>query len=98
MSIQRDAELINLMNYLQEEFQDFPRVRIRIRQLSTTVRSPDLEQDYDPEANDLHRARGVVVSVDSREYFFPIDWAAGRNRSALEETVQEIREFIQTPF
>lgn len=98
MSLESDAELLNLLNYLQEEFQGFPRVRIRVRQLATTTRSLDLEQDYDPEANDLHRARGVQVNAESREYFFPIEWAKGRSRSSVDKVVQEIKEFLGSPF
>jgi hypothetical protein len=96
MDIKSEAELLNLMNYLQEEFQNYPNVRIRIRQLATTQRSPDLVQDYDPESNDLHRARGVLVNAGSRQYFFPIEWAGGRNRSALDQSIQEVRDFLES--
>jgi hypothetical protein len=94
MSIERDAELLNLFNYLKEEFQSFPEVRIRIRQLATTQKSPDLEQDYDPETNNLHRARGITLHAGSREYFFPIEWASGRNRSFVDKEIQAIRNFL----
>jgi hypothetical protein len=98
MSLKSDAELLNLLNYLEEEFQGIPGVRARIRQLATTTRSIDLPQDYDPEANDLHRAKGVVVTAFSREYFFPLEWASGRNTAAVNANIEEIRDYLDYSF
>src|SRR4051812_29906573 len=98
MSIQTDGELLNLVSYLQEEFQGCTGVRIRIRQLATTTRSIDLPQDYDPETSDLHRAQGVMVTAFGREYFFPLAWASGRNSSAVDQNIQEIKDYLDFSF
>jgi hypothetical protein len=94
MSIERDAALLNLMNYIEEELQSFSQVRVRIRQVSSSKRSPDLVQDYDTESNNLHCARGVQVRARSREYFFPIEWASSHNRKTVDQALQEIKSFL----
>jgi hypothetical protein len=95
MSIENNAKLFSFLNYLQEEFQNFPKTRVRIRQLATTQKSPDLEQDYDPETNDLHRTQGVLVTANGREYFFPIHLANVRQRPELDKNIQEIKDFLE---
>jgi len=94
MSIESEAELLSLLIYLQEEFQDFPDVRIRFRQPAVTMRSVDLVQDYDPKTHDLHRLRGIQVKAGSREYFFPVELATSRKRSEVDGVVRVIKESL----
>lgn len=95
LNTENDAKLFSLLTYLQEEFQNFRNVRVRIRQLAITQKSPDLEQDYDPETNDLHRTQGVIVTASGRDYFFPISLAHVRQRPELDKNVQEIKDFLE---
>lgn len=90
-----DASLEYLLSYLEEEFRSFPEVRVRVVQPSGTLRSPDLEQDYDPESNDLHRRQGVNVRVRSREYFFPSEWVASGRYSEISRLAAEIRGSLE---
>ncbi|OFZ23237.1 MAG: hypothetical protein A2X94_12095 [Bdellovibrionales bacterium GWB1_55_8] len=89
-----DAEIEFLRMYLEDEFRDVSDVRIRIRQPSTTSRSPDLEQDYDPESHDLHKERGIVVQARGREYYFPSGWAKISERSHVYNEVQKIKNAL----
>ncbi len=69
-------------------------VRVRLVQRSLERRSPDLEQDYDPETNTLHRAQGVLIVTARREYFFPSDWIEHREYGRVQRLVSEIRDAL----
>lgn len=83
-----------LFDFLADEFRHYPEVRVRVRQRAVTQRSPDLEQDYDPESSNLHKALGVDVRARGREYFFPIEWAEATLRSQLDAQVREVKRFL----
>jgi hypothetical protein len=89
-----DPELESLLDYLKDEFCRNPGVRVRVKQRSGCSRSPDLEQDYDPESHDLHSARGIQVRAGSRDYFFPAELAAPKERGRVEELVREIHDYM----
>ncbi|MGZ3697079.1 MAG: hypothetical protein ACXWP5_03210, partial [Bdellovibrionota bacterium] len=79
-----------------EEFRDLPQVRVRLAPKAGTRRSPDLVQDYDPQAKSLHTAQGVVVQLGGREFFFPVDWVANRQFSLVQSLAREVREKVLT--
>lgn len=87
-----DRELEFLVMYLEDEFRSYPDVRIRMRQPSTTTRSPDLEQDYDPESQTLHKERGVTLLARGREYYFPSDWAKLSERGKVDAEIRRIKD------
>jgi hypothetical protein len=89
-----DASLEYLLSYLEDEFRGHEEVKIRLTPLSSTMRSPDLEQNYDPETHDLHRNRGVIVRTPKREYYFPSDWAASRQYSEIQKLAREIKDTL----
>ena len=79
-----------LRGYLEEEFAAIEGTRVHVVLPSTTRRSIDLDQDYDPTANSLHSQRGVRVILQSRDYFFPADWTKGQ-MELVRTQVREIR-------
>lgn len=81
-----------LLFYLQDEFASYPEARVRLLPRAGTRRSLDLPQDYDAEANDLHRQSGVIVKVGSREHFFPEEWATAKRFDEVRKLAQTIRE------
>jgi hypothetical protein len=90
-----------LLSYLRDELRSNAdgsggerSVRIRPVQPSTLLRSPDLEQDYDPGRSDLHRRAGVLVLIASREYFFPSEWVTEKKFSEIAAQASEIRRFL----
>ena len=85
-------EVVYLLEFLQDEFREFPDVRIQAIQPSGTRRSPDLPQNYDPESNDLHRRQGVVVRTGSREHWFPSEWVTASKYSEISALSRKIRE------
>ena len=87
-----DSTLEYLLSFLEDEFAAFPEVRVRILPRSGTQRSVDLPQDYDAEANDLHRQRGVIVKVGSREHYFPVEWVTGGRFSEVRALASKIRD------
>jgi hypothetical protein len=80
-----------LLSYLEDEFRDDSRFRIRPTPKTGTRRSVDLVQDYDPESNDLHLLNGVFVKFSSREYYFPCQWVHAKNFQEIRKLVEEIR-------
>jgi len=89
---QSASPLIRLLVLLEDEFRDLPRVRVRVQSPSSTRRSPDLEQDYDPEASSIHRVAGVRVQTRRKEYFFPEDWILESSRQQIYRQVEQIRD------
>ncbi len=83
-----------LVHFLEDEFRDFPEVKVRSVAPSSTRKAPDLDQSYDPESNDLHVKEGVTLKVGSRDYFFPSDWVRTKNFAAIRQLAHEIRERI----
>lgn len=88
------AALLNLMNLLEDEFRNHTEVRIRPVFRSSTRRSPDLDQDYDPKSSSIHKRSGVNIQAGHREYFFPEEWFTGTARTFLYQQIQEIREHL----
>ncbi len=83
-----------LLEFIRDEFRGVPEVRVSLRHPSTTLRSPDLVQDYDAERSSVHRLRGVMVRAGGRDYFFPDSWSDPRERTRVEALVREIRLWI----
>lgn len=92
--VSMDIDVEYLLYFLEDELRDLSDVRIHPVAPSTTRKSPDLPQDYDPNENDLHLTRGVRVRVSSREFFFPASWAKG-NTEAIRQLAQEVRSFYE---
>lgn len=89
-----DSALAYLLNFLEDEFRDFPGVRVRLSPKAGTERSPDLPQDYDPESNDLHLRSGVLVQTRRKEFYFPAEWSRGQDYGRIRSLVDEIRESV----
>lgn len=75
---------------LEDEFRRFEQVRVRPVFKSGTERSYDLEQDYNPEANDVHLRSGVRVNAGKREYFFPEEWITSRKTTEIRAQIEDI--------
>ena len=86
------SPLIRLLVLLEDEFRDLPGVRVRVQSPSSIRRSPDLEQDYDPEASSIHRVSGVKVQTRRKEYFFQEDWILESSHRQIFNQVEQIRE------
>ena len=86
--------LMFLLNLLEEEFRGCDRVRIVPVPPSTTARSPDLVQDYDPEGSQVHRQSGVMVRTLRKEFFFPEEWFFESGRTSIHRQIFEIREHL----
>lgn len=86
--------LATLLNLLEDEFRGCEDVRVRPVFPSSILRSPDLEQDYDPESSTIHKRSGVTVQARRKDYFFPVEWLARSYRSDLDRQIEEIREFL----
>ena len=87
-------ELAYLLEFLQDEFEDCKNVRIHPVFPSSTRRSPDLEQDYDDQANDLHLRCGVRLRAGSLEEWFPVTWVREKRFDLVRGLAQEIRDRI----
>ena len=87
--------LVHLINLLEDEFRDYDDVRVRPVFPSSTRRSVDLPQDYDPESSTIHRQSGVIVQTKRKEFFFPEEWLASQSRAQLERQIQEIRDLLR---
>ncbi|MBS1958175.1 MAG: hypothetical protein JST80_01760 [Bdellovibrionales bacterium] len=90
--VSMDIDVEYLLYFLEDELRDLPDVRIHAVAPSTTRKSPDLPQDYDPNEGKLHLTRGVRVVVSSREYFFPASWAKD-DVEAIRKQAQDVRDF-----
>jgi hypothetical protein len=90
-----NVSLEYLLSFLEDEFASFPEARVRLLPKAGTQRSVDLPQDYDPEANDLHKQSGVIVKIGSREHFFPEEWASPRNFEQVRALAAKIRERLE---
>lgn len=88
------VDLEFLRSYLEEEFPVSSGARVQLVLPAGRTRSIDLHQDYDPDANDLHRRRGVRVLVRSRDYFFPAEWVSGYRMDLVRAQVAEMRAFL----
>ena len=89
--------VVYLLNFLEDEFRDYREshgVRVRPLPKAGTERSPDLVQDYDPEANDLHLKRGVLVQTRRKEFYFPIEWAQDRHYDKIRAQIEVIRDSL----
>ena len=87
-----------LLSFLKDELQDLQDsegsgLRIIAVLPSTTQKSVDLPQDYDPNENQIHLKRGVNVKAGSREFYFPATWVSEGNMHLVHEQAQEVREF-----
>jgi hypothetical protein len=89
-----DTALAYLLNFLEEEFRSYPDVRVRLTPSAGTVKSPDLEQTYDPEAKTLHTERGVLVLTIQREYYFPAQWVTDREYTRVQKLAEQIKESL----
>lgn len=90
-----DRDLAYLLSFLEDEFRDYPDVRVRVSPKAGAIRSPDLPQDYDPESNDLHIRRGVFVTTRRREYYFPLEWWNDKKHDQIHSQTEEIIEFLR---
>jgi hypothetical protein len=88
-------EVEYLTQFLEDELRGLSDFRIFPVLQSSTQRSLDLVQDYDPESNDVHTRTGVRVRAGSREYFFPTSWVSGGQSNLIHEQAKEIREFLE---
>jgi hypothetical protein len=88
------ADLALLLTRIEDEFRDVEGVRIRPVFPSSTKRSPDLAQDYDPGSAGLHRSGGVSLQTRRHEYFFPEEWASMENHAHVVRLIDEIRESL----
>ncbi|MCM2276867.1 MAG: hypothetical protein NDJ89_02175 [Oligoflexia bacterium] len=84
-----------LLNFLEDEFRDFPEARVRASPRVGTERSPDLVQDYDPEGSDLHLRRGVYVQTRRKTFYFPVEWARDRDYARIRAQAEEILELLK---
>lgn len=85
-----------MFELIEEAFEDQDNVIVRLVAPSTTEKSLDLEQDYDPDSSDLHKVSGVIVRTAQREYFFPQEWAANKDFNKVHKLVDEIRAFLES--
>ena len=83
-----------LRSYLEDEFKDVPDLRIYVVLPSSTRKSPDLPQDYDPNEGHVHLNRGVNVRARSRIYFFPAQWTEPQYSQKIRDQIDEIRTFV----
>lgn len=86
------AQLLHLLNLIEDEFRADAEVRVRPSFASGTQRAADLEQDYDPEASSLHQESGVIVQTRRRSYYFPSEWVRPEERKHLLAEIDRIRE------
>lgn len=93
----RDITRQYLFDYLAEEFQSSPNVRVRLVRPQPLVRdeAPEEfddafdEKDAAPEPPD-----GVIVKTPSREYFFESQWVESRQMNRVEALVRQIKDLI----
>jgi len=90
MNPRASIQLLNLLNLLEDEFQNTDHIRIRMVFQSDTERSIDLPQDYDPQASDLHLRSGVRVVFGHKEFYFPEQWMTEPSRSSIQRQIEEI--------
>jgi hypothetical protein len=83
-----------LLSFLKDELKDLNDLRISATFPSTTQKSPDLPQDYDPDSSEVHLKRGVTVRARSREYFFPAFWVKNGNYDLIRAQALEIQRFL----
>lgn len=93
-SVSMSVEIEFLLLFLEEELGSYENVRVRPIAPTGTIRSIDLPQDYDPEANTLHSTRGVKVTAKSRDYFFPAEWVTTGKMDRVHKQAAEIREYL----
>jgi hypothetical protein len=89
-----DTQLATFLSFLEDEFRDASEIRVRVSPKGGVIRSPDLVQDYDPEAHTLHVERGVRVNTRLKEYYFPMDWWKNGEREKIYRQIEEIREAL----
>lgn len=87
-----DHYLGYLLDFLKDELGSIPEIRIHPVVPSTTLRSPDLPQDYDPESETVHTLCGVRVRRDSREYFFPVEWVKNGQFQLIQQEAAQVRK------
>ena len=95
MTVKMNTELEYLLGFLEDEFRNTRDVRIRLSPAIGTVRSIDLPQDYDPEANDLHLQRGVFVTTKKREFYFPVQWVSQKNFEEIRKLAVKIHDHLE---
>jgi len=86
--------LMVLLNLLEDEFASFKDEGVRVRAVlpSGTRRSPDLEQDYDPDSNFLTRRSGVTVQTSTKEFFFHSEWVNDPAHAEIHAMIQKVRD------
>ena len=89
-----DLDIEYILYYLEDEFRDLSDYRMHPVAPTGTQKSVDLPQDYDPNENDVHLARGVRVRAKSRDYFFPAYWVTSGQLEQMRELAKEIRVFL----
>ena len=92
MALKLTPALVYLYDFLRDEFRNFPEVRIQVVQPAGLRKSPDLIQNYDHEANDLHTRSGVIVRTGSREHWFPATWAEQSQYAEIRALASQIRD------
>jgi hypothetical protein len=65
-----------LLDHLKEEFRDAPVVRLRVN----AGRDPSHPDD------------GIIAKTESREYFFPTEWAVQMRMDWVAREIERIRE------
>ena len=93
LAVSMGVDVEYLLGYLTDELSDMPELRIHAVAPSSTQKSVDLPQDYDPHSSDLHLKRGVRVRMQSREFFFSASWVKDQRLDLVYALVDEIRKF-----
>ncbi len=88
-----DVNVVYLLDFLKDEFKDYPDLRVNAVAPSTTQKSQDLPQDYDTEEHDVHLLKGVRVRAGGREFFFSASWVSNNQFNLVHDLIREIRAF-----
>ncbi len=86
-----------LLDYLKEDFQGYPEVRLRMR---IKAKLPAFFQDEQPKypvapsMKDEAENDGILVKTETREYFFPSLWAKNMRLDLVRVEVERVKEFL----
>ncbi|RYZ72750.1 MAG: hypothetical protein EOP09_02775 [Proteobacteria bacterium] len=89
------VEVEYLRDFLADELGSYTNVKIQTVLPSTTQRSLDLVQDYDPQSSDVHTRYGVRVRTGAREFFFPVSWVHDKQMQLIQDQARDAREYLE---
>jgi len=75
-----------LLDYLAEEFREFPDVRVR--------QAPSKRYEGPDGSAEVADSPGVFVRTEAREYFFPYEWAEPGQFSEVARLVRVIKDVL----